>query len=404
MVKISHFNGLHQRVEEINLEKKEGILKTYPAPIVPEAGTNINDLPLRSSAKVVAAALSFKMGGGKPNANLTMSNGNKFTAKLWGDKVNLLQVQEWIEEKKTVFHMEGDITEFNGQKQFTVRTIVPVNDITPAAFLPYTKENPEDLTLELFNEISKLPEEAQEFFKNYFNLYWDDFRMMPAAKGFHHSYNVGLLTHSLGNSRVCYDIYNNPNPADRMKEYVDYLAKLRRDMKEENKERKNPTNFRYLPLKPDDIAHLYLVHQLFEDMLETESDSLDWTALYMGCILHDGGKIYEYAAPGTNPDKWKLFFPDTEPQETTMVEMDPIGVKHGHIYLGLKMMRDAMLGMKKPLPYQLVAEVEHLILSHHFKLEWGSPVMPQNANALLLHFADFADSRFAAWKEWAEKH
>jgi 3'-5' exoribonuclease len=38
-------------------------------------------------------------------------------------------------------------------------------------------------------------------------------------------------------------------------------------------------------------------------------------------------------------------------------------------------------------------ELKHLVLSHHGRLEWGSPVMPKTPEAFILHFLDMIDSR-----------
>ena len=34
----------------------------------------------------------------------------------------------------------------------------------------------------------------------------------------------------------------------------------------------------------------------------------------------------------------------------------------------------------------------HMILSHHGKLEWGSPIVPKTREAILLHYADHAEA------------
>ena len=42
----------------------------------------------------------------------------------------------------------------------------------------------------------------------------------------------------------------------------------------------------------------------------------------------------------------------------------------------------------EPFPKELELLVQHLILSHQGKGEWGSPKAPMHAEAQLLHFAD----------------
>jgi 3'-5' exoribonuclease len=46
--------------------------------------------------------------------------------------------------------------------------------------------------------------------------------------------------------------------------------------------------------------------------------------------------------------------------------------------------------------------VEHMILSHHGKLEFGSPKVPQFPEALLLHYLDDLDSKMEAMRAQIE--
>ena len=49
-------------------------------------------------------------------------------------------------------------------------------------------------------------------------------------------------------------------------------------------------------------------------------------------------------------------------------------------------------------PPELATLVEHLILSHHGSLEFGSPTLPQTREAVALHFLDDMDSKMAAMR------
>jgi 3'-5' exoribonuclease len=44
-------------------------------------------------------------------------------------------------------------------------------------------------------------------------------------------------------------------------------------------------------------------------------------------------------------------------------------------------------------PKQVGWHLKHIILSHHGKLEFGSPVPPRTLEALIVHFADDLDSK-----------
>ena len=102
---------------------------------------------------------------------------------------------------------------------------------------------------------------------------------------------------------------------------------------------------------------------------------LDRDLLIAGAFLHDIGKTVEIAVePG---------FPYTEE-----------GALLGHIPLGYAMVRERIAGIAG-FPREMAIDIGHLVLSHQGELEWGSPVQPRTAEALVLHFVDNLDSKVA---------
>ena len=95
-----------------------------------------------------------------------------------------------------------------------------------------------------------------------------------------------------------------------------------------------------------------------------------------GVILHDIGKVKELA--------WSVGFEYT-------VE----GTLLGHIQMGLEMVQKAIAGLPD-FPPRLKLLVEHMILSHHGKLEFGSPKLPMIPEALVLNFLDDLDAKMQA--------
>jgi 3'-5' exoribonuclease len=49
-------------------------------------------------------------------------------------------------------------------------------------------------------------------------------------------------------------------------------------------------------------------------------------------------------------------------------------------------------------PAELKGQIEHMILSHHGKVEFGSPKEPMFPEALLVHFLDEIDSKMEAMR------
>lgn len=45
------------------------------------------------------------------------------------------------------------------------------------------------------------------------------------------------------------------------------------------------------------------------------------------------------------------------------------------------------------IPVELQDKIGHIILAHHGRLEWGSPVEPQTTEAYIIHFADMLSAK-----------
>lgn len=95
--------------------------------------------------------------------------------------------------------------------------------------------------------------------------------------------------------------------------------------------------------------------------------------LITGALLHDVGKVDEIKIGG--------FF-----------DYSVTGRLVGHIVLGAIRVAKAIEGIPG-FPQNLAAEVLHLIVSHHGKQEFGSPVEPKTIEAMILHHADMLDGQ-----------
>ena len=101
--------------------------------------------------------------------------------------------------------------------------------------------------------------------------------------------------------------------------------------------------------------------------------NIDYDLLVTGCVLHDIGKIYElnYERGFSYSNEGQLI---------------------GHISIAMRMVADKLRGLPD-FPPLVRTLVEHMILSHHGQLEYGSPKLPQFPEALLLHYLDDMDSK-----------
>lgn len=100
---------------------------------------------------------------------------------------------------------------------------------------------------------------------------------------------------------------------------------------------------------------------------------LDRSLVLAGIVLHDLGKIEE------------LHFNRAFRYSTR-------GQLLGHIVIALEIVRDKMRAIPD-FPISLKNQIEHIILSHHGKLEFGSPKEPMFPEALAVHYLDELDSK-----------
>ncbi len=112
------------------------------------------------------------------------------------------------------------------------------------------------------------------------------------------------------------------------------------------------------------------------DRVASHYPMLDRDLLVTGVILHDIGKIRELS--------WDTGFNYT-------VE----GVLLGHIQMGVDLAEKTIAGLPG-FPDRLRTLVLHMILSHHGKLEFGSPKLPMIPEALVLNFVDDLDAKMQA--------
>jgi 3'-5' exoribonuclease len=109
---------------------------------------------------------------------------------------------------------------------------------------------------------------------------------------------------------------------------------------------------------------------------------IDRDLMITGAVLHDIGKIYELSYD-------RGFNYTTE------------GQLLGHIMIAIRMIGDKIHGIPD-FPVPLRNLVEHIVISHHGKLEFGSPKLPQFPEAILLHYLDDMDSKMESMRALIE--
>ncbi|MEO1525693.1 MAG: HD domain-containing protein [Planctomycetota bacterium] len=103
--------------------------------------------------------------------------------------------------------------------------------------------------------------------------------------------------------------------------------------------------------------------------------------LMFGAFLHDLGKVHEISSCG------EMSYTDR-------------GQLVGHIVIGVQMLGEMIertVESGHDFPDELQTQLEHLIVSHHGQLEFGSPRLPQTLEAVALHHIDNLDAKLVAY-------
>ena len=102
-----------------------------------------------------------------------------------------------------------------------------------------------------------------------------------------------------------------------------------------------------------------------------------------GAFLHDIGKVHE------------LSFARTFAYTTR-------GQLLGHMIIELEMLQEKIVQVPG-FPPEYKTLLEHMIISHHGKYEFGSPKMPMFPEALMLHYLDDLDSKMESMRAHFER-
>lgn len=126
-------------------------------------------------------------------------------------------------------------------------------------------------------------------------------------------------------------------------------------------------------------------HNLFK---ATDISGLDESLLIAAALLHDVGKVESYTY-------------------TPTIDMTPAGMLLDHIVLGINFVAKVINKLRKKdkinFPQTTELYLLHCIASHQGKKEYGSPIEPRLAEALILSEADLTISRVEAYTQEISK-
>lgn len=119
------------------------------------------------------------------------------------------------------------------------------------------------------------------------------------------------------------------------------------------------------------LFHTVSMCNLAEQIVKLYPD-IDYDILITGCLLHDIGKVVEFSG-------------------VVATHYTEEGNLLGHISIGMAIVKEIADELK--ITGETPILLEHMILSHHGKQEFGSPVLPETREALLLSMIDELDSK-----------
>jgi 3'-5' exoribonuclease len=111
--------------------------------------------------------------------------------------------------------------------------------------------------------------------------------------------------------------------------------------------------------------------------LKARWHQLDQDLLIAGAVLHDIGKIRELS--------FDRGFDYTDQGQLV-----------GHVALGVALLHEKARALPS-FPPELLMELEHIIVSHHGRVEFGALREPMTAEAIAIHFLDNLDARLSAY-------
>ena len=232
-----------------------------------------------------------------------------------------------IFKKGDVVFVTGTVEYFQGSLQPKLKEIRKADqgEFNPEKFICRSRYSVDDQFTVLLETIESVENPylkmlLESFF--YDDSFVDKFLKAPAGKTIHHACIGGLLEHTLGVVEICETVARRFKTIDR-------------------------------------------------DLLITAA------------ILHDIGKVYEYAV------------------DISISRTDE-GILLGHLYMSCEMVA-MKISEIKGFPRDLKTKLLHCILSHHGEYEHGSPKKPKTLEAVALAYADALDSRVKGFEEFIER-
>lgn len=411
----NYFYGKVKPKVKLTEQERKQILAAFPIPKMPDSRESVkfgDFKPNENANNLTVLVNSFEVrfaSNNNPFLDIVLSNtSGSFKAKMWSDNTKIQEHTEFFTLNK-VITVSGKVEEYpkdSGNKSLTIRSFLPIKgEVNMLELLPVSDKSIEDMTLELVYYIKQIEEPHRSIALIGLKKVWNGFRLSPAAKFHHHAYLGGLLKHTLGLVRLAWYIGKKfDKPSFAMFELLEEV------LKEHKKEiaysiiEDAKTPYKKLTWG-DSVEHIYQTIYQFSTLSKDQDFNIN--LLISSIVWHDIGKHFELSYAGDDVNKYRALFPYAndinsfgEKYNTHIAgfEMDQLGSLVGHIPFGVLLLQRTLDEGKVSVGLDVIHEYMHNILSHHGKLEWGSPTAPKTPTAVALHFVDYLDSRYESYE------
>jgi 3'-5' exoribonuclease len=317
--------------------------------------------PITSFFLIATLTARDKKGSNGQYLALTLADkSGQFEARMWEDFADALQICA----AGCYVKVQGQVTKYQGKFQITLTKmrLAAASEVDTADFVPTTQYDIPTMAAELRSHVAafKNPHLRRLVFS-----FLDDptlgpaFLEAPAAKRLHHAWIGGLLEHVLHLVRICLataPFYPEVDPDLLVTGAILHdIGKVR--------ELCWNSSFDYT-LEGQLIGHISIAQRLLQEKIS----QLDAQAT----SLQDAPFMEE---PGVPDERSLLVGVASHPDMSGGTNFSPT---------------------PEPFPQNLRLLIEHMILSHHGKLEFGSPKLPMTPEAMLLSALDDLEAKFQA--------
>jgi 3'-5' exoribonuclease len=308
--------------------------------------------PITSYFLIAAITARDRKPSGQYLAITLADKSGQFEARMWEDFADVVQTCS----AGCYVKVQGQVSKYQGKYQITLTKmrLAAASEIDTADFIPTTQYDIPSMATELRSYVDAF---SNPHLRRLVLAFLDDptlgpaFLEAPAAKRLHHAWIGGLLEHVVSLVRVCLanaPFYPEVDPDLLVTGAILHdIGKVR--------ELSWGSSFDYT-LEGQLIGHISIAQRLLQEKI-TQLDA-------------------EAAAQSQLP-----------PSAQDLLDLSSFAAGGGSASLSTRL---------EPFPQNLRLLIEHMILSHHGKLEFGSPKLPMTPEAMLLSALDDLEAKFQA--------